>query len=82
MELGSLCTMLDAKGAQTLQQLDTKEVHFVVSNLSARNQPLVYVSDAFLALTGYTLGEVLGRNCNFLQGQPLTHQCRVRLLCG
>ena len=30
--------------------------------------PLVYVNDAFTHLTGYPIGDVLGRNCRFLQG--------------
>lgn len=29
--------------------------------------PIVYASDAFYELTGYTKHEVLGRNCRFLQ---------------
>lgn len=30
--------------------------------------PLVYANDAFSELTGYQVGDVLGRNCKFLQG--------------
>lgn len=30
--------------------------------------PLVYANDAFAELTGYPIGNVLGRNCRFLQG--------------
>lgn len=30
--------------------------------------PLVYVNDAFTAMTGYPMLDVLGRNCRFLQG--------------
>jgi len=30
--------------------------------------PLVYANDAFTEITGYPLGDVLGRNCRFLQG--------------
>eukprot|EP00268_Persea_americana_P026205 TRINITY_DN255_c1_g1_i6.p3 TRINITY_DN255_c1_g1~~TRINITY_DN255_c1_g1_i6.p3 ORF type:complete len:132 (+),score=26.49 TRINITY_DN255_c1_g1_i6:1319-1714(+) len=30
--------------------------------------PIVYASDAFIKLTGYSKHEVLGRNCRFLQG--------------
>ena len=30
--------------------------------------PIVFANQAFVSLTGYELGEVLGRNCRFLQG--------------
>ena len=30
--------------------------------------PLSYVNDAFIALTGYPIAEILGRSCRFLQG--------------
>ncbi|WEK04585.1 MAG: PAS domain-containing protein [Candidatus Devosia phytovorans] len=32
------------------------------------DNPIVFVNDAFLRLTGYTRDETLGRNCRFLQG--------------
>jgi PAS domain S-box-containing protein len=32
------------------------------------DNPIVFVNEAFLRLTGYTRGEVMGRNCRFLQG--------------
>lgn len=32
------------------------------------DNPIVFANPAFLALTGYEAGEVLGRNCRFLQG--------------
>lgn len=33
------------------------------------DMPIVYASDAFMKLTGYTRDEVLGRNCRFLGGR-------------
>jgi PAS domain S-box-containing protein len=30
--------------------------------------PLVYANEAFLRMTGYQPGDILGRNCRFLQG--------------
>jgi PAS domain S-box-containing protein len=35
---------------------------------NAPDLPLVYANDAFTELTGYPVGDVLGRNCRFLQG--------------
>lgn len=42
-------------------------VALVVCDLALQDEPIVYASDAFLALTGYRMDEVRGRNCRFLQ---------------
>ena len=36
--------------------------------------PIVYASPQFCAMTGYSLKEVLGRNCRFLQGAGTSRQ--------
>ncbi|HEX8833336.1 MAG TPA: ATP-binding protein [Abditibacteriaceae bacterium] len=41
--------------------------------------PLIYVNPGFEQLTGYTPGEVLGRNCRFLQG-PQTDLATIAIL--
>ncbi|KQN89877.1 histidine kinase [Sphingomonas sp. Leaf231] len=46
-------------------------VAMVVSDPTLPDNPLVYVNDAFTALTGFAAEEVVGRNCRFMQG-PLT----------
>lgn len=40
---------------------------FVVCDITLDDCPIIYVSDIFERLTGYTKFEVLGRNCRFLQ---------------
>ncbi|KAK9240514.1 hypothetical protein V1525DRAFT_336804 [Lipomyces kononenkoae] len=40
---------------------------FVVCDASKVDLPIVYCSDTFEALTGYTQSEIIGRNCRFLQ---------------
>jgi PAS domain S-box-containing protein len=40
---------------------------FVVCDTEQPDCPIIYVSDIFERLTGYTKHEVLGRNCRFLQ---------------
>nr|AML78013.1 putative LOV domain-containing protein [Hypecoum procumbens] len=41
---------------------------FVLSDPHIDDMPIVYASDGFLKLTGYSRHEVLGRNCRFLSG--------------
>nr|AML76502.1 putative LOV domain-containing protein [Curio rowleyanus] len=42
---------------------------FVLTDPHKTDIPIVYASEAFLELTGYTRHEVLGQNCRFLSGQ-------------
>ena len=42
--------------------------NFCISDPTLPDCPIVFTSDAFLELTGYTREEILGRNCRFLQG--------------
>jgi PAS domain S-box-containing protein len=39
-----------------------------ITDPTQTDNPIVYVNDSFLRLTGYTRGEVEGKNCRFLQG--------------
>ena len=48
----------------------------VISNPRLPDNPIVYVNDAFLELTGYGREEIVGRNCRFLQG-PKTDPAAV-----
>ncbi|KAJ7634435.1 hypothetical protein FB45DRAFT_908901 [Roridomyces roridus] len=45
---------------------------FVIADVRRHDTPIVYCSPSFCALTGYREGEVLGRNCRFLQAPPTT----------
>lgn len=42
---------------------------FVIADATLPDCPLVYASEGFLAMTGYSAAEVLGHNCRFLQGE-------------
>jgi len=56
---------------ETLAQLIKRESYafnFVVSDAREKDCPIVFASEGFYQLTGYSPEEVLGRNCRFLQG--------------
>jgi hypothetical protein len=42
----------------------------IITDLAQPDQPIIYTSQPFTALTGYSTREALGRNCRFLQAPP------------
>ena len=57
------------KGIEMSTTMERVQQSFVISDPSLPDCPIVYASDDFLSLTGYSREEVLGRNCRFLQGE-------------
>ncbi|KAL8803674.1 MAG: hypothetical protein Q9200_006117 [Gallowayella weberi] len=51
---------------------------FVVCDVTQHDVPIVYCSDIFERLTGYTKHEILGRNCRFLQAPDGKIQAGVK----
>jgi PAS domain S-box-containing protein len=62
-----------------MTSLSSSQQNFAISDPSLPDNPIVYCSQGFLNLTGYTLDQVLGRNCRFLQG-PGTDQNAVDVI--
>jgi len=62
-----------------MSALSGSQQNFSISDPSLPDNPIVYVSQGFLDLTGYSLDQVLGRNCRFLQG-PGTDQNAVDII--
>lgn len=65
------------------QELNLKELAMdasicgiTIADIRQPDQPLIYVNDAFVTITGYSREEVLQRNCRFLQG-PARDQAGV-----
>ena len=62
-----------------MSALSGSQQNFAISDPSLPDNPIVYVLQGFLDLTGYTLNQVLGRHCRFLQG-PGTDQAAVDVI--
>ncbi len=70
---------LQGDGAGLRQMFDALPVGVVLTDAGQPDLPIVFVNPAFLALTGYSYDDVVGRNCRFLQG-PETNAAAVTTL--
>jgi PAS domain-containing protein len=48
----------------------------IITDPRLPDNPIVFANESFCRLTGYARGEILGRNCRFLQG-PETDRAAV-----
>lgn len=62
-----------------VKSLQIAQQNFTITDPSLADNPIVYASHGFLSLTGYSLDQVLGRNCRFLQG-PHTDSNAIDIL--
>lgn len=53
------------KALETIRSLDRCAL---ITDLNQPDNPIIYVSEAFIRHTGYARDETVGRNCRFLQG--------------
>lgn len=60
-------TILSTKHSLLMTMLDDT-YSFVVTDPSIDDNPIIYVSQGFCTVTQYSKGEILNRNCRFLQG--------------
>ncbi len=65
-----------------LDMIETSATAAVISNPRLPDNPIIACNAAFLALTGYSQGEVLGRNCRFLSGPATEPELSETLRAG
>lgn len=53
----------------------------VLAGCRERDNPIVYASEGFYTMTGYSQSEVIGKNCRFLQGWGAASAV-LPLICG
>jgi PAS domain S-box-containing protein len=65
---------LDPKAAQRLLELKDRALSstaegVTISDCTLPGNPIIYANEGFERITGYSVADVLGRNCRFLQGE-------------
>lgn len=68
--------VLGSQDFNLMTSIRQSQQSFVITDPSLQDNPIVYASDDFLELTGYSRDQVLGRNCRFLQGTD-TNKAKV-----
>lgn len=59
---------LDQEDFNLVTSIQQSQHSFIITDPSLQDNPIVFASDDFLTLTGYSREDVLGRNCRFLHG--------------
>jgi PAS domain S-box-containing protein len=59
---------LDADGENLLESIRRSPIASVISDPRLSDNPIIAANEAFCALTGYPVDEIIGRNCKFLAG--------------
>lgn len=62
-----------------LQSIEASPLAMIVTDNREADNPIIAANEAFLKLTGYSSGEVIGRNCRFLSGPGTEAEARAEL---
>jgi len=54
--------------------VDEAPIGISLSDPSQEDNPLIYINEGFVELTGYSREEAIGRNCRFLQGESTSEE--------
>ncbi len=50
------------------QAVDRASTSILIADISQPGEPIIYINEACVALTGYSRDDFIGKNCRFLQG--------------
>jgi PAS domain S-box-containing protein len=65
---------VDNQDFNLVKSIQQSQHCFIITDPSLQDNPIVFASDDFLSLVGYSREDVLGRNCRFLQGTDTSRE--------
>jgi PAS domain S-box-containing protein len=68
LKFGGTNSQLREIDLEFVRDLEMTQQNFCLSDPRLPDNPITYASQSFLNMTGYSLNEILGKNCRFLQG--------------
>jgi PAS domain S-box-containing protein len=68
--------------AEVAKRLDGANIPLTIADATRPDMPLCYVNPAFCSATGYDAGQVVGKNCRFLQGDLDNDTARLKMRRG
>jgi chemotaxis family two-component system sensor kinase Cph1 len=76
----SVTNPIDNISADILKStFEASDGSLIITDYRMPDNPIVYCNQAFVDLSGYSMDEIIGRNCRFLQGSD-TEKAAVKLL--
>ena len=72
-------TDLSGDDAMLLSSVSAAQTHFIITDPTLPDNPIVFASAGFYHLTGYGPEDILGHNCRFLQGRDTDSRTVARL---
>jgi len=70
---------LSGDDAHLLSSVSAAQTHFIITDPTLPDNPIVFASAGFYHLTGYGPSDILGHNCRFLQGRDTDSRTIARL---
>lgn len=87
---GHVCVIQDISARVEREQrlqlrnraINEAPIGVIITDPAREDNPIIYVNDAFVDMTGYPRDEALGRNCRFLQGEDTEPEAVAELRAG
>ncbi|MDF2461545.1 MAG: sensor signal transduction histidine kinase [Candidatus Saccharibacteria bacterium] len=62
-----------------LKAVEASSESIIITDPARPDNPIIYANAAFTRLTGYTMDEIVGSNCRFLQGEESERDVVARM---